>query len=78
MKSGMQIYFLLASYAFRSNVLVIVKNIQDPEKIHPGYGTRIQGVKKAPDPGSGSATLGQKWPSSEQLSSPLNKTRTSI
>jgi hypothetical protein len=36
MKSGMQTYFLLASYAFRSKVLVIVKKILDPEKIPPG------------------------------------------
>jgi hypothetical protein len=33
--------------------------IRDPEKIHPGSGSRIPdpGGKKAPDPGSGSATL---------------------
>jgi hypothetical protein len=33
--------------------------IRDPEKILPGSGSRIQGVKKhrIPDPGSGSATL---------------------
>jgi hypothetical protein len=33
--------------------------IWDLEKIHPGSGSRIQGVKKhrIPDPGSGSATL---------------------
>jgi hypothetical protein len=39
----------LASYAFKSKflVLVIVKKIRDPEKIHPG--SRIQGLK-APDP----------------------------
>jgi hypothetical protein len=38
MKSGMQTYFFLASYAFRNKilVLVIVKKIRDPEKIHPG------------------------------------------
>jgi hypothetical protein len=29
--------------------------IRDPEKTYSG--SRIQGVKKAPDPGSGSATL---------------------
>jgi hypothetical protein len=38
MKSGMQTYFFLASYAFRSKVLVIVKKIRDPEKTHPGSG----------------------------------------
>jgi hypothetical protein len=52
MKSRMQTYFFLA-YAFRSEglVLIIIKKIRDPEKIHPGY--RIQGVKKhlSPDPG---------------------------
>jgi hypothetical protein len=34
--------------------------IRDPQKIHPGSGSRIQGVKKhrISDPGSGSATLG--------------------
>jgi hypothetical protein len=61
MKSGMQTYFFLASYAFRSNVLVlvIVKKISDP-----GSGknsSRIPdpgGGLKAPGPGSGSATLG--------------------
>jgi hypothetical protein len=38
MKNGMQTYFFLASYAFRSKVLVlvIVKKIRDPEKFHPG------------------------------------------
>jgi hypothetical protein len=38
MKSGMQAYFFLASYVYRSKVLVlrIVKNIRDPEKIHHG------------------------------------------
>jgi hypothetical protein len=30
MKVGMQTYFFLASYAFRSKVLVIVKKIRDP------------------------------------------------
>jgi hypothetical protein len=42
MKSGMQTYFFLASYAFRSKVLVlfIFKNIRDPETIH-----------RIPDPG---------------------------
>jgi hypothetical protein len=68
MKSGLQTYFFLASFAFRSKflVLIIVKNIwdprsgiQDPEKIRHGTGPRIQEVKKhrIPDPGSGSATL---------------------
>jgi hypothetical protein len=56
MKSGMQINFFLASYAFRSKVLtlVIVKKIRDPEKIYPGSGTRILDPrgKKAQDPGS--------------------------
>jgi hypothetical protein len=50
MKIKMQTYFLLASYAFRSKVLVlvIVKEIQDQEK----NSSRIQGVKKhrIPDP----------------------------
>jgi hypothetical protein len=43
MQSGMQTYFFLASYAFRSKVLalLIVKKIRDQEKIHPGS----QGVK---------------------------------
>jgi hypothetical protein len=43
MKSGMQTYFFLASYASRSKVLdiVIVKKIRDPEKFTPD-----------PDPGS--------------------------
>jgi hypothetical protein len=45
-------YFFLASYAFRSKVLV--KKIRDPEKIHPGSGSWIQGAKKHqisdPDP----------------------------
>jgi hypothetical protein len=58
MKSGMQTYFFLAFYAFRSKVLVlvipVVKKIRDPEKIHPGSGSRNQGVKKPrildPDP----------------------------
>jgi hypothetical protein len=39
--------FFLASYAFRSKVLVIVKKIRDPEKIHPGSGSRgVKRVKK--------------------------------
>jgi hypothetical protein len=51
MKSGMQTYFFLASYAFRSKVIVLVKKksgIRDPEKTHPGSrwvkstGSRIQ------------------------------------
>jgi hypothetical protein len=61
MKSGMQTYFFLASYGFRSEVLVffVVKKIRDPrsgiqdqgseirdpEKIHRGSGSRIQSVK---------------------------------
>jgi hypothetical protein len=40
--------------------------IRDPEKIHPGSGSRIKipdpGGKKAPDPGSGSATLTDPYP----------------
>jgi hypothetical protein len=42
MKSGMQTYFFLASYGFSSKVLdlVIVKNVRDPGKIHPGSGYR--------------------------------------
>jgi hypothetical protein len=35
MKSGMQTHFLLASFAFRSKVLVIVKKIRDPKKFFP-------------------------------------------
>jgi hypothetical protein len=62
MKSGMQTYLFLA-YAFRSKFLVLVrvKKIRDPEKIHPGSGSRISdpGGKKAPDPGSVSATKQQ-------------------
>jgi hypothetical protein len=41
MKSGMQIYFFLVSYAFRSKkILILVKQIRDPEKIHLGSGSR--------------------------------------
>jgi hypothetical protein len=50
MKSGMQTYVFLASYAFRSKVLVlvIVKKIREPRSgIIPDPG----GIK-APDPGS--------------------------
>jgi hypothetical protein len=36
MKIVMQTYFFLASYAFRSKVLVIVIKIRDPGKILPG------------------------------------------
>jgi hypothetical protein len=56
MKSGKQTYFFLASYGFRSKVLVlvIVKKIQDPEKLLPD---QDPGGKKATDHGSGSATL---------------------
>jgi hypothetical protein len=47
MKNGIN-YFFLASYAFRSKVLVLVRDhgteIRDPEKIHPR--SQIQGVKK--------------------------------
>jgi hypothetical protein len=52
MISGLQTYFFLASYGFRSKVLVFVifKKIPDP------------GSKIAPDPGSGSATLGLSVP----------------
>jgi hypothetical protein len=50
MKSGLQIYDFLASYAFRRKALILVirSEIRDPEKNHP----RIQGVKKhrIPDP----------------------------
>jgi hypothetical protein len=51
MKSGMQTYFFLASYASRGKVFVIVKKIRDLEKM-PGSGSRIQDPwgKKAPDP----------------------------
>jgi hypothetical protein len=40
-KKGMK-YFFLAFYGFRSKILVlaIVKKIRDPEKIHPGSGSR--------------------------------------
>jgi hypothetical protein len=31
-----KVTFFLASYAFRSKVLVVVKKIRDPEKIDPG------------------------------------------
>jgi hypothetical protein len=62
MKSGMQTYYFLASYVFKSKVLafVIVKKIRDTD---PGSGNnssriRIQGVKnRNQDPGFGSATL---------------------
>jgi hypothetical protein len=55
MKSGMQNYFFLAYYAFRSKVLVlvIVKKIRDPEKNTPGIRIPYPGGKKASDPGSG-------------------------
>jgi hypothetical protein len=45
MKGGMQTYFFLASYAFRSKVLVfvIVKKIRIRV---PGTGSRTQGIKK--------------------------------
>jgi hypothetical protein len=48
MKSGMQNYFFLASFTFRSKALVIVKKIRDPDK----NSSRIQGGKKhqIPDP----------------------------
>jgi hypothetical protein len=52
MKSGMQTSFFLASYAFKSKilVLVIVEEIRDP-------GSRKKSSRisdpKAPDPGSG-------------------------
>jgi hypothetical protein len=52
-KIGMQTYFCLASYGFRSKVLVLVKKIQDPgsgkNKVHPRSGS---GGKKhrLPDP----------------------------
>jgi hypothetical protein len=47
-KSGMQTYFFVASYGFRSKVivLVIVKKIRLPEKIHPDPDPEIQGLKK--------------------------------
>jgi hypothetical protein len=40
MESGMQTYFFIAFYGFRSKllVLIIVKKIRDPEKVHPGSG----------------------------------------
>jgi hypothetical protein len=65
MKSGMQTYFFLASYAYTSKVIVlvivIVKKIQDPRSRIRKNSFQIRipdlGVKKAPDPGSGSTTL---------------------
>jgi hypothetical protein len=46
--------FFLVYYDFRNKVLVLVmvKKIRDPEKIHPGSGSRIQRAKKhrIPDP----------------------------
>jgi hypothetical protein len=60
MKSGMQTSFFLASYGFRSKVLVlvIVKKIRIRDS---GSGKVIlnpdPGGKKALDPGSGSTTL---------------------
>jgi hypothetical protein len=53
-KWNANIFFSLAFPAFRSKVLVIVKEIQNPEKIHLGSGSRGE---KASDPGSGSAAL---------------------
>jgi hypothetical protein len=52
MKSGMQTYFFLASYALRDNVLVlvVVKKIWEKFIPYPDFG-----VKRAPD--AGSATL---------------------
>jgi hypothetical protein len=58
--------FFLASYAFWSTVLVLFivikirvpgSEIRDPDKFHPGIRIQNPGGKKAPDPGSGSATL---------------------
>jgi hypothetical protein len=43
MKSGMQTYSFLASYAFRGKVLVLVKKIRDPGKNFPWSGSWIQG-----------------------------------
>jgi hypothetical protein len=58
-KSGIQTYFFLASYAFRNKVLVlvIVKEIRNPRS---GIRTKFipdPGGKKTLDPGSGSTTL---------------------
>jgi hypothetical protein len=59
-------HFFLSSYAFRSKVLVlvIVKKIRDPRSEIGDPRSRIRKKfipdpegKKAPDPGSGSATL---------------------
>jgi hypothetical protein len=52
MKSGMQTYFFLASYAFRSKVLVLVLVKKDPGFRQNSFRIRIQGVKKhrIPDP----------------------------
>jgi hypothetical protein len=59
-KNGMQTYFFLASYAFRSKVfvLVIVKKTRDPRSGRNSSRIRIPepGGKKAPDPGSGTLT----------------------
>jgi hypothetical protein len=48
----MQTYYFLASFAFRSKVIVIVKRSMTRKKIHSGSGSRIQVVKKhrIPDP----------------------------
>jgi hypothetical protein len=52
-------FFLLLMLSLAVYDLVKVKKIQDPEKIHPGSGSRIPDPKgkKAPDPASGSTTL---------------------
>jgi hypothetical protein len=59
MRSGMQTYFFLASYAYKSKVLVlgIVNKIRDPRSEIKSSPIRIPDPegKKAPDPGS--ATL---------------------
>jgi hypothetical protein len=61
LKSGMQTYFFLASFNYKSKVFVPTHSQKDPgseirKKIHPRSGSRIQGVKKAPD------TRGKKAP----------------
>ncbi len=38
-------------------VMGLGSGIRDPERTYSGSRSRVQGTKKAPDPGSGSATL---------------------
>jgi hypothetical protein len=59
LNSGMQTYIFLAPYGIRCKVLVfdIVKKIRGPRSEKNSSRIRDPGGKKAPDPGSGSATL---------------------